>query len=253
MIDKVSSIPLYIQIQDILYEQIRTGQIQPGTRIPSEPELAAQFDVSRMTARKAIEGLVNKGFLIRRQGKGTYVSDGALAYDLSTMLSFSGTLRSRGFEVTTRVLAQDVIPVSPYVADTLHLRPDSEMILIRRLRFLNGQPAAVHTSFLEHRVFAPILEVDLTTASLLEAVEQIAGKRIAYTKDSAQAVIVSPEDMNLLDMPDGGAVLEVEGVAFTENGQPIRVTKATYRGDLFKFVITNTGTQGAAIKITDLL
>lgn len=253
MVDKISSIPLYIQIQDMLYEGISSGQLQPGTQVPSEPELAAQYDVSRMTARKAIEGLVNKGYLIRRQGKGTYVADGALAYDLSTMLSFSGTLRSRGYEVTTKVLAQDALPTSSFVAETLHLRPDSDMILVRRLRYLNGEPAAVHTSFLEHRVFAPLLDIDLTSTSLLAAVEQILGTRIAYTKDSGQAVIISPEDLSLLNVPEGSAVLEVDGVAYTENGQPIRVTKAIYRGDLFKFVITNTGAQGASIKITDAL
>jgi GntR family transcriptional regulator len=253
MVDKVSSTPLYVQIQDLVYDRIRTGALPPGARVPSEPELADEFAVSRMTARKALEGLVNKGYLIRRQGKGTYVADGALAYDMSTMLSFSGTLRSRGYDVTTRVLAQDVIPAAPSVAEKLLIPQESDIVLIRRLRLLNGRPAAIHTSMLEHRIFAPILDIDLATTSLLAAIEEIIGTRIAYTKDSGQAAIVSPHDVGLLKMPEGGAVLSVDGVAYTELGQPIRVTKAIYRGDLFRFVITSTGSQGAALRITDIL
>lgn len=251
MVDKISPVPLYIQIQDMLYEQIRSGQLESGSRVPSEPELAAEYEVSRMTARKAIDGLVNKGFLFRRQGKGTYVADGALPYNLSTMLSFSGTLRSRGYEVTTKVLYQDIIPASAAVAERLHLGPNSQVVLIRRLRYLNGQPAAIHTAFLDSMIFAPILQIDLSANSLLDAIKQISGIRVAYTKDSVQATLVGPEDMSLLDIPEGSPVLEVDGVAFTENGQPTRLAKAIYRSDLFKLVVTNTGSQGTSLKITD--
>ena len=251
MVDKISAVPLYIQIQDRLYEQIRSGQLQSGSRIPSEPELAEQYQVSRMTARKAIDGLVNNGFLFRRQGKGTYVADGALSYNLSTMLSFSGTLRNRGFEVTTKVLYQDVVPASSIIAEALHLKPNSQVILIRRLRYLNGQPAAIHTAFLDHRLFSPILQVDLSRQSLLDAIEQISGIRVGYSKDSVQATLVSSEDMGVLNIPEGSPVLEVDGVTFTQNGQPTRVVKAIYRSDLFRLVVTNREGQGSSLKITD--
>ena len=251
MIDKVSPVPLYIQIQDMLYEQISSGQLESGSRVPSEPKLAAAYNVSRMTARKAIDGLVTKGFLVRRQGKGTYVAESVLQYHLSTMLSFSDTLRSRGYDVATTVLYQDVIPASSSVAERLHVTPYSQIVLIRRLRYLNGQPAAIHTAFLDHRTFAPILNIDLNTNSLLASIEQVSGIRVAYTKDSVQATLVSPEDMGLLNMAVGSPVLEVEGVAFTENGQPTRLSKAIYRSDLFKLIVTNTGNLGTSLRIAD--
>lgn len=252
MVDKTSSVPLYIQIQDMLYEQIRSGQLYSGARVPSELELTAQYGVSRMTARKALDGLVNKGILFRKQGKGTFVADGVMSYGLSTMLSFSGTLRALGHEVSTKVLHQGIIPAPPAVAAKLNLRPHSEVVIVRRLRFLDGKPAAIHTSFMDSRIYAPILAVDLSTESLLASIEQVCGTRVSYSKDSVQATLSNPEDAVLLEIPEASPVLEVEGVAFTENGQPTRLTIAIYRGDLFRLVVTNTGDQGTSFKITEM-
>jgi GntR family transcriptional regulator len=251
MIDKISPVPLYVQIQDKVYEQIRLGNLSPGARVPSEAELAAQYAVSRMTARKALDGLVARGHLFRQQGKGTFVAEHVLSYGLSTMLSFSGTLRALGHEVATRVLHQDVIPASPLVAEKLRLSPNSDVIVVRRLRMVDGWPAAIHTAFMDYRVYAPILRVDLSVNSLLESIQQITHTPVAYTKDSVQAAVVSLEDMILLEVPKGSPVLEVEGVAFTANGQPTRFARAVYRGDMFRLVVTNTGDLGASLKVTN--
>lgn len=251
MVDKTSSVPLYIQIQDKLYEQIRSGQLLPGTRVPSELELVNAYNVSRMTARKALDGLVVKGHLFRRRGKGTFVADDVMSYVLSTILSFSGTLRAHGYEVITRVLRQEIIPGSPTVTEKLELKPGSPVVLVRRLRYVDGRPAAIHTSFMDHRVYAPILQMDLSSESLLACIERVSGTRIAYTKDSVRAAVVSSEDTDLLEIPKTSPILEVEGLAFNENGQPTRLTRAVYRSDLFKLVVTNTGNQGTALRVTD--
>jgi len=253
MVDKTSSVPLYIQIRDLLHDQIRSGELAPGAQVPSELELVAQYNVSRMTARKALDELVKAGLLFRQRGKGTFVTQDLVTYSLSTMLSFSGTLRALGYQVETRVLHQDVILASAGVAEKLDLAPESEAILVRRLRYVDGKPAAIHTSFLDYRVYAPLLKIDLSQESLLESIERLCGTHVAYTKDSVQATLVSGEDMGLLEIPRGSPVLDVEGVAFTEFGQPTRLTKAIYRSDLFRLVVTNRGDPaGTALKMTNL-
>jgi GntR family transcriptional regulator len=253
MVDKNSATPLYIQIQDDLYEQVRTGAFLPGARVPSEIDLVGRYSVSRMTARRALDELVNRGVLFRRQGKGTFVADDVVVYGLSTMLSFSGTLRANGYQVDTHVLHQDIVPAPPFVSSKLKLDPESNVVVVRRLRVVNGRPAAIHTSFLDATIFDPLLRVDLSTNSLINAIEEISGLRVAYTKDSVRAALVSAEDRNLLQLAAGTPVLQVEGVAHTVNGQPIRYTRAVYPSDMFRMVVTNTGDQSTILHFTDEL
>ena len=251
MVDHASPTPFYTQIQDTLLEQIRGGTLAPGVRIPSETKLAAQFSVSRMTARKAIDGLVNRGLLFRQQGKGTFVVQNIVSYNLSTLLSFSATMRALGYEVTTQVLKQEAIPATAAVAEKLGLSPSASVVLIRRLRLVDGQPAAIHSSFLDHTIFAPILQVDLSTNSLLASIEEILPTPVTYTKDSVEAALVQPVDGALLQVAAGSPVLNVEGVAHTNNGQPVRFTRAVYRSDMFRLVVTNTGGQNAVLRMTE--
>lgn len=252
MVDKTSSIPLYIQIRDKLHKQIHAGELTPGMQVPSELELVAQHGVSRMTARKALDELVKTGLLFRQRGKGTFVAQGVVSYGLSTMLSFSGTLQALGYQVMTKVLYQDVIPAPTTVAEKLNLAAGSEVIIVRRLRWVDDKPAAIHTSFMDYRVYEPLLQIDLSTESLLESIEQVCGTYVAYTKDAVQAMLVKGEDMGLLEIPRGSPVLEVEGVAFTQFGQPTRLTNAIYRSDMFRLVVTNRGTPATALEMTNL-
>jgi GntR family transcriptional regulator len=251
MVDKSSATPLYIQIQEDLYEQVRTGAFPPGARVPSEIDLVSRYNVSRMTARRALDDLVNRGVLFRQQGKGTFVSDDVVVYGLSTLLSFSGTLRANGYRVDTQVLHQAVVPAPPTAASKLKLEPESNVVLVRRLRIVNDRPAAIHTAFLDAAIFEPLLRVDLSANSLVSAIEEISGLRLAYTKDSVQAALVSAEDRGLLQLVAGTPVLLVEGVAYTMNGQPIRYTRGVYPSDMFRMVVTNTGDQNTILHFTD--
>lgn len=251
MIDKNSHIPLYLQIQTILREQIQAGSLGPGAQIPSEQELARDLQVSRMTVRKAIEGLVSRGDLFRRPGKGTFVASDVVSYGFSTMLSFSRTLAARGYTVTTRVLRQEVVPGSPEVCDHLSLHPGSEVLIIRRLRMVDGDPVAIHTSYFDNRLFARLRQFDLTHGSILEAMERIYGVHMASTKDTVRAEFAASDESAVLGSPERQPVLVVEGTAYDERGLPTRYTEAIYRGDRFELVVVNTHNHASSLAMTD--
>lgn len=250
MIDKTSSVPLYMQIQNRLVEQIRTGEYREGSQVPSELEIAGQYQVSRVTARKALDNLVLKGVLFRQRGKGTYVTEGVVSYGLSTMLSFSRTLQAMGYHIVTKVLLVDIIPATREVTEHLQLNLNSQVIIIRRLRFIDASPAALHTSYLDYLHFAPIMKFDLSTESLHDTIQRVAGVRIAYTNDSVRADLATSEEARQLELEPGKPVLRVEGVAYSENGQPIRLTHAVYRGDMFKLNVKNATDMTTALKNT---
>jgi GntR family transcriptional regulator len=124
-------------------------------------------------------------------------------------------------------------------------------VLVRRLRIVEGKPLAIHTAYMDYRIYAPILKIDLGTSSMVEVIERVCGVRVAYSKDTVQAALVGLEDMALLDLPAGSPVLEVEGVTYTENGQPTRVNRAVYRGDCIRLGVTNTSGQVTSFNVAD--
>ena len=253
MVDKRSSIPLYMQIHDLVRQRIQDGEYLPGDQVPSELEISARHQVSRMTARKALDLLVAKGLLYRSQGKGTYVAENTVAFRLSTMLSFSRTLQAQGYQVETEVLRKAIMPGAPDVVKKLRLPADNPVIVIQRLRRVQGQAATIHTSFLEQRIYEPIMQADLTQESLLDLIQTISRTAIAYTQDSVQADVAVAEEAHWLEIQPGSPVLRVEGVAYAENGQPTRLTKAVYRGDMFKLIVRNTAEFATTLQLSDML
>jgi GntR family transcriptional regulator len=250
MIDKGSAVPLYIQIQNDITDAISSGELLPKSQIPSEFELAGFYNVSRMTVRKALDHLVSKGALFRKQGKGTFVTDRTVNYGLSTIMSFSSTLRSAGFTVTTRILNQEVVPAPSKIISKLTLQPKSQVVFIKRLRFVEGEPSAIHISYLSYPQFAPILDVDLSKYSLLKTVETIGGLTLSYSRDTVQANASNLDESELLGVPLKSPVLVVEGVAYTTSGTSVRYTKAIYRGDIFKLNSFNTLESGNSLITT---
>lgn len=240
MIDKSSSRPLYVQIQSAIEDKILTGELKSGDRIMSENELASRYNVSRVTARQAIEQLVAKNLLYRSAGKGTFVSEHVIPYGFSTMLSFSKSLAIRGFAVETKVLDQGIMPCLDDVAQRLRLEPCADTVIVRRLRIVDGVLAALHTSYFSARLYSRLLEIDLTTLSLLEAAERIGGTRMQYSEDSLRAVPATAIDADLLSVPPGSPMLELSGVVYDENNVPCRYTKGIHRGDVFRLDVRNS-------------
>jgi GntR family transcriptional regulator len=249
MVDKSSSQPLYTQIQGIIEKDITSGKLKPGNRILSEQEIAAKYEVSRVTARKALENLVVKNLLYRQAGKGTFVAEHVMAYEFSTMLSFSRSLRSRGFEVRTEILDQALIPCPPEIAQQLRIPANAGLVLIRRLRYIDGIAAAIHTSYFDARIYTPLLKIDLKTESILEAAERVGRIHMSYSIDSLRAVPVTAIDGRILGIRSGAPALELEGIVFDEKNIPSRYTRGIYRGDMFRLEVKNTGNQATVLRI----
>lgn len=97
LLEKNSHIPIYIQIEEIIKQRIYLEEYKIGETIPSERELSAQFDVSRMTVRQSITNLVNSGLLYREKGRGTYVANPKLEQPLKGLTSFTEDMRTRAW------------------------------------------------------------------------------------------------------------------------------------------------------------
>jgi GntR family transcriptional regulator len=233
-------VPLYLQIEEELRGLIRSGQLEELSRIPSEWELSQRFHVSRVTARKAVDRLVADGALVRRPGKGTFVARQRISHGASQQLSFSAAMRELSLPLSTRVLEVHEIPAPRSVADALELSTGAPVILIRRLRIVADEPAAIHTSYFGSH-FSYLRDSDLTGS--LTDLMAAHGDTVAHSSDFIEAVVAGGDEARLLGIASRSPLVRIVGVAFSVAHDALRYSEGLYRGDRFRFATTTTAAQ----------
>lgn len=241
-LDRDSSIPFYQQLKDILLESIREDALQPGDRLPSERELGERLGVSRLTVRRALNDLINAGWLFTQPGKGTYVRDAKLEQGIQQLVGLSEDMKRRGYAVTSQVLQVTVLPASGKTAKTMKLAPQEEVVLLERLRSVDGQPLSIERSYLNHKLCPGIAQHDLTT-SLYRILRENYGLNIPKAEQTYEAVTAGRRESQLLGIPEGAPLLLSERVAYTDTGGVIEYGVAWYRGDRYKFHAVLLGTE----------
>jgi GntR family transcriptional regulator len=238
MVVPSSPIPLYIQIEEEVRGMVESGELGPNARVPSESELSEHFRVSRMTARKALDRLVADGLMFRRAGKGTFVAQAKIAHGPSQLLSFSAAMDAQSVRHRTEVLGAGMVVAPSNIARDLQVPAGSSVAFVRRLRYVNDEPAAIHMSYLPAQ-FAGVLGGDLS-GSLTRLLIGI-GARVASTNDTIEAVPASGDDARLLRVRAGTPLVFIVGVAYSSELVPVRHSEARYRGDRFRFRVDTTG------------
>ena len=149
-----SPLPLHYQLSQLLCAAIASGDLKPGDCIPPETDIVEHLGISRATVRQAISGLVNRGLLYRKKGKGTFVAapkiDGGFFAKLE---SFHQEMLEKGLTPSTRVLQWERIPPDGEINAVLELPPDAPLLLLRRLRFANGMPVVQVDTYLSAQLF----------------------------------------------------------------------------------------------------
>lgn len=191
-----------------------------------------------MTARKALDRLVAAGVLFRQPGKGTFVAPAKIAHRASTQRSFSAVIAALGLRLDTRVLEAAVVPAPASAAAALAEPKAAPVVFIRRLRIVEGQPAALHSAYLPVR-FERLLRENLT-GSLTELTAGIVAP-LVQSQDAIEAIVAGPQVAQLLDVSAGSPLIRHEGVGFSAASEPLRYTEGLYRGDRFRFSIDGAG------------
>ena len=234
-VKKESSTPIYSQVEVLIRDMIETGKLLVGERAPSEREIAASLDISRMTARAAISKLVTDGYLHAVPGKGTFVSDPKLRQDLLELTSFTEDMRRRGLTPGARLLGVDVeASVPEKIRRTLRLSPEDQVVRVSRLRTADERPMCVETSYLPRAVVPWLPDEDLGSESLYRVLED-RGIELVKAEEHLEATLVTEEESVLLTVPAGSPALLVERITYTDGDEPVEYVKSLYRGDRYRF------------------
>lgn len=221
-IDKSSPTLLHIQLADLLREKIYSREWRPRRKIPSEHELMSCFSLSRGTVRHAIRTLVNEGLLTQEHGRGTFVAEPGISHPAGVRpLSFAESLRSQGKDFITHVIDKQVVPASPTVARELELDPGDNVLFVRRIRTVDGEPVICQEGWFSLPECPGLDEVDFTVESAFEAVERCSGRKIVYAHILYTALIAGKEYGAYLGCDESLPVLMLEQTIRLADGRPI--------------------------------
>lgn len=230
------------QIRDYLLEQIKSGELRHGQRVPSERELCQRFGVSRMTVRQALDRLAWEGVLERRRGSGTYVAPPKIRLGLQQLTGFSEDMRRRGMRPGSRILLADVGEADPEAAAALGLAVDRRVTHLRRLRLADQRPLALECVQVPLRVFPDL--VDRIQAAVrageaeslsLYALFERAGIRLARAEQSIEASIATGEQAALLGVREGSPLLVLTRLTWADDGTAVEFVRSWYRGDKYRY------------------
>jgi GntR family transcriptional regulator len=208
--------PLYLQLQRVLRSAIENHVLSPDEALPAERDLAEAYNVSRVTVRKALDGLVQARLLTRRQGAGTFVA-ARVEKNFATISSFTEDMLSRGRQPHSEWLSRSEGTVMPEEALALGLSPGTPVYRLSRIRYANGESMAIES----------------VGDSLYDALGDARPVRVLQR---LRAVLFTPEQAELLGIAEGCAGLEIERRGFAADGRTVEFTKSYYRGDAYDFV-----------------
>lgn len=230
-LDEASTLPLYQQLQRKLRLALENRVLGADDALPPERDLAEELNVSRITVRKAIDGLVDEGLLIRKQGSGTFVTN-RVEKNFAKLTSFSEDMRARGRKPRSVWLDRAAGTVTPGESLTLRSSPGTPVYRFSRIRYADDAPMALEYA----TVLADCLpSVESVETSLYEALERT-GNRPVRALQRLRAVLLTAEQAQLLKAQEKDAGLLVERVGFLKDGRAVEFSQSFYRGDIYDFV-----------------
>lgn len=231
-----SPIPIYHQISQQLEHMIVSGELVKGDFLPSEVELAERWGISRPTARRAIQELVEKGLLVRKRGVGTQVVNAQLQRTMK-LSSLHSDLVAAGRKPTTQVREWQQEAANAAIAEGLDIPVGSPVMYLERLRLANGRPLALMRNWLRHDITHDITLPQLQTEGLYDLLRaRRIRPRIAHQSISAHAA--SAAEAEVLSLEPGAALLTMRRAMQDDSGRTVEIGDHSYDASRYSVEMT---------------
>ncbi len=233
--ETASGVPLYRRLMGVLEAEILAGRLRHGVVLPGERGFAEALGVSRVTLRKALDGLAAEGLLDRRQGAKTAVA-ARVEKALFGLTSFSEDMRSRGLEPGYHWIDKALLRPSPDEMMALGVSAATLVWRLERVRTADGRPLARELS----TVPAAFLETAEAIDGSLYAALAARGAHPVRALQRLRAAAATAADQAALDCPAGTPILAIQRRCFLADGRIVEVSQSRYRGDVYDFVVELT-------------
>lgn len=246
-LDPNSITPQHQQLEDQVLEAIRDGLLLPGDPLPPERELSVALGISRMTVRYALNKLKAQGHLESQAGKGWCVSPSKIEQTLTQLTGLSADMRARGLTVKSEVIEFRKVDASGKQAEDLGLLGES-VYLLRRLRWVSGEPLALEKAYIPERVCPGLERFDFAQDSLYRVMQQEYDLTLARAVQVVEASTPNSHEASLLRIDLGIPVLRSTRAVYNPENHVLEFGSAAYRGDRYKYQLHLLGgAQGISI------
>lgn len=230
---KKNGIPLYVQLRNKLEKDIKENY-NPRDLIPTELKIEQEYEVSRITVRKAIELLERENILERKQGKGTFVKEQKILYDANAIGSLTQRLSKENYKLTTKSIEFVIIKEDHYVKELLQC---NTLLCIKRFRELNNKPFALMLNYLDiNRV--PNLEEKFNIESLYSFLKDEYSIEFYNAEETVEAKDASKEEAKKLGIKENTSLLSLHRLSFDKNNKPVEYSDIVIKADMYKHKIT---------------
>jgi GntR family transcriptional regulator len=210
-------------------------QLGVGDAIPSERQLSNDLAMSRLTVRAALDDLVREGYLIRRRGSGTFVSEPKIAQEL-TMTSFTEDMKRRGMVPSSKTLELRVGPAGARLGRVFHVSPSEPIVAVKRLRLADGETMAIETLHVRESRVPGLSAADLEEHSFYELLRDRYNVVIVGGTQTVEPTVTNEEESEELGVPLHSPALLLERTTRDARDEVVEFVRSLYRGDRYRLV-----------------
>ena len=223
------------ETRDLVLDLIE--EMDVGEAIPSERQLSAELGISRLTLRAALDDLAREGYVVRRRGAGTFVSEPKIAQEL-TMTSFTDDMRRRGLRPASKTLELRVSPAGARLGRLLHVSPSEPVVIASRLRLADGESMAIETVHVREKHVPGLTERDLEEQSFYELLKDRYGIVIIGGEQTIEPTVTDEDESAALGVPLHSPAFRFERITHSQTGEIVEFVESIYRGDRYRLVTT---------------
>lgn len=240
-LDLSSSMPLYEQLVLFIKNGIDAQEMKTGDLLPSESEFCERYDISRSTVRQAFAQLEEEGLVIRKRGKGSFVSKPKLTRSLHNLYSFSEEISSMGLVPGSKVLAYEVITPGEEIMAKLALFDSEEKVYsITRVRYAGEEPLALEMAFIPKRMCRFLTQEMVEQGSLYSTLAAKSGIEISHAKETYETSLIGENEAKILGTPKDTCAFFIQRISYTKAGEIFEYTVMIVRSDRCKYEVELT-------------
>ncbi|MHA8109954.1 GntR family transcriptional regulator [Lactobacillaceae bacterium Melli_B4] len=239
MLDKANALPLYVQVKEQIINNINSDIYPPGFKIPNEQQLQADFDVSRITIRRAISELEDSGYLVKQQGKGTFVTHPHVERDLLSLNAYTDFKNNRDERPKRNIISLLEIVADVKASNNLELQDEERVTKLERVLEVSKDNYGFEINYYPTSLFPNLIEKIHNDSSLTKILNEDFHK---FGKSSRKVLNVIKADQHLaslMNLSTGDNVYKVEKVTRDENNIPLYYSILYYDANKISFVINN--------------
>lgn len=237
MLRQDDKVPLYIQLKESIRSSILNGQLKYEEKIPTEAELSEIYNISRITVRKAVLELVEEGYLVKKQGKGTFVSKPKIERKIVHFLSFSEACKANGLKASSKVIKKEIVQPKPKEKEMLQLEDGDALLYIQRVRYGGETPIMLENNYFSYKKFNFLFEDELKGSLYRTLEEKYHIKPTRSGETSLEIVRATERETEPLQIASGEPLFYMETVIYDEKDAPVHIGKQYIIGEGYKFTL----------------